>query len=130
VREHSATQDGPVLSSESSSSSSSSSSDSESESEENNSRHRSKGRNRQKLHAKKGDKHQKRHSRSSSSDSSKIKPKPPKDYDGAADARSFHRFVMEGTDYVIAGKVSHQRRVFVLSYHLKGKVMIFIHKKS
>jgi hypothetical protein len=125
VRERSATQDAPVPSSDSSSSSSSSSSDSESESEENDSRHRSKGRNRRKSRAKKVDKCQKRRSRSSSSESSKIKPKPPKDYDGAADARSFHRFVTEGTDYVIAGKVSRQRRVFVLSYHLKGKAYDF-----
>jgi hypothetical protein len=77
------------------------------------------------LHAKKSDKHKKRHSRSLSSESSKIKPKPPKDYDGAADVHSFHRFVMEGTDYVMAGKVSHQRHIFVLSYHLKGKAYDF-----
>jgi hypothetical protein len=125
VRERSATQDAPVPSDDSSSSSSSSPSDSESESEERERRRRSKGRSRRKLRTKKVKKHRKRRSRSSSLESSRIKPKPPKDYDGAADARSFHRFVTEGTDYVMAGKVSRQRRVFVLSYHLKGKAYDF-----
>jgi hypothetical protein len=114
VREHLATQDAPAPSS-----------DSENESEEYKRRRRSKGRSRRKSRAKKSDKREKRCSRSSSSESSKIKPKPPKDYDGAADARSFHRFVTEGTDYVMAGKVSRQRRIFVLSYHLKGKAYDF-----
>jgi len=66
-----------------------------------------------------------RKKRRDSSSESMIKPKQPKDYDGAADARSFHRFVTEGTDYVISGKVSPRRRVFVLSYHLKGKAYDF-----
>jgi hypothetical protein len=32
---------------------------------------------------------------------------------------------MEGTDYVMAGKVSCQQHIFVLSYHLKGKAYDF-----
>ena len=124
VRERSAMQDTPVPSSGSSSSSSSSSNDSETGSEDSGKKHRSKVRSRQRLHAKRN-KHARKHSRSSSLEHSMIKPKPPKDYDGVADARSFHRFVTEGTDYVMAGKVSRQRHVFVLSYHLKGKAYDF-----
>jgi len=76
------------------------------------------------LHAKKSKKWSKRQVHSSSS-STRIKPKPPKDYDGAADVWSFHHFVTEGTDYVVLGKVAHHHHVFVLSYHLKGKAYDF-----
>ena len=60
-----------------------------------------------------------------SSSSTRSKPKPPKDYDGAVDAWSFHHFVTEGTDYVVLGKVAHHCHVFMLSYHLKGKAYDF-----
>lgn len=127
VRERSAPQDAPAPSSGSSSPSSLSSSDLEEdlESEESEGEHRSKRRSWQRSHAKKSAKREKKRNRSSSTESLRIQPKPPKDYDGAADAHSFHRFVMEGTYYVIAGKVSWKRRVFVLSYHLKGKAYDF-----
>ena len=47
------------------------------------------------------------------------------EYDGAADARAYHRFVTEGTDYVTSGKVCRNRCAFVLSYYLKGKAYDF-----
>jgi len=54
-----------------------------------------------------------------------LKPIPPVEYDGAADARAYHRFVTEGTDYVTSGKVRKNRYAFVLSYYLKGKAYDF-----
>ncbi|KAF8220603.1 hypothetical protein L208DRAFT_1332825, partial [Tricholoma matsutake] len=38
-------------------------------------------------------------------------------------------FVTEGTDYVISGRVQKRRRVFVLSYYLKGKAYDFYTQK-
>ncbi|KAG5634082.1 hypothetical protein H0H81_003468, partial [Sphagnurus paluster] len=64
-----------------------------------------------------------------SKDRSTLKPVPPREYDGAADGRAFHRFVTEGTDYVMTGRVSRQRRVFVLSYYLKGRAYDFYTQK-
>jgi hypothetical protein len=58
-----------------------------------------------------------------------LKPIPPTDYDGSADARSYHRFITEGTAYVVDGKVKRNRRVFVLSYYLQGKAYDFYTQK-
>ncbi|RDB29688.1 Retrovirus-related Pol polyprotein from transposon opus [Hypsizygus marmoreus] len=58
-----------------------------------------------------------------------LKPVPPREYDGSADGRAFHRFVTEGTDYVQMGRVSRKRRVFVLSYYLKGRAYDFYTQK-
>lgn len=44
-------------------------------------------------------------SRSMKSKKSLLKPLPPLEYDGAADAHSYHWFVTEGTDYVISGHI-------------------------
>ncbi|KAG1790266.1 uncharacterized protein HD556DRAFT_1242511, partial [Suillus plorans] len=54
-----------------------------------------------------------------------LKPIPPKEYDGSVDPRAFHRFITEGTAYVEDGNVPRGRRVFVLSYYLKGKAHDF-----
>ncbi|KAG6877222.1 hypothetical protein C0992_010584, partial [Termitomyces sp. T32_za158] len=58
-----------------------------------------------------------------------INPITPIEYDGSADARAYYRFVMEGTDYVRTGKVTHKRRVFVLSRFLKGQAYDFYTQK-
>ena len=58
-----------------------------------------------------------------------LKPLAPLEYDGAADARSYHRFVTEGTDYVVSGRVHQRRRVFMLSYYLKSKAYNFYTQK-
>ncbi|RDB15757.1 hypothetical protein Hypma_003696 [Hypsizygus marmoreus] len=58
-----------------------------------------------------------------------IKPVPPKEYDGSADSRLYHRFVTEGTAYVKDGKVKSNRQVFILSYYLKGKAYDFYTRK-
>ena len=60
---------------------------------------------------------------------STLKPIPPKEYDGNADSRAYHRFVTEGSDYVRTGKVSKKRRVFVLSYYLKGRAYDYYTQK-
>jgi len=58
-----------------------------------------------------------------------LKPIPPSEYDGSADARAYHRFITEGTAYLVDGKVRRNRRVFVLSYYLKGKAYDFYTQK-
>ena len=40
-----------------------------------------------------------------------IKLIPPKDYDGEADSRAYHRFVMEGEAYLRDGKVPRERQI-------------------
>jgi hypothetical protein len=66
-----------------------------------------------------------RHKSRSKKSKTLIRPIPPVEYDGAADARAYHRFVTEGTDYVTSGKVHRERHAFVLSYYLKGKAYDF-----
>ncbi|KAG6854046.1 hypothetical protein H0H87_008080, partial [Tephrocybe sp. NHM501043] len=39
-----------------------------------------------------------------------IKPIPPKKYDGSPDARAYHWFITESTDYTETGRVEPQRR--------------------
>jgi hypothetical protein len=58
-----------------------------------------------------------------------LKPIAPKEYDGLPDARNYHRFITEGTDYVMTGKVAVHRRVFVLSYYLSGRAYDFYTQK-
>ena len=61
----------------------------------------------------------------SSGSRSKIKPIPPKEYDGSVDVRAYHRFVREGDAYLRDGKVRGRRKVFLLSYYLTGKAYDF-----
>ena len=58
-----------------------------------------------------------------------IKPIPPKEYDGTADVRSYHRFVRESDAYLRDGKVRSRRKVFLLSYYLTGKAYDFYTQK-
>ena len=64
-----------------------------------------------------------------SSTSKSIKPIPPKDYDGAADARAYHRFVMEGEAYLCDGKVHRERQIRILVHYLDGKAYDFYMQK-
>ena len=67
--------------------------------------------------------------RSSRRSSTSIKPIPPKDYDGKADARAYHRFVMEGEAYLRDGKVHRERQIRILAHHLDGKAYDFYMQK-
>lgn len=58
-----------------------------------------------------------------------IKPIPPKDYDGAVDARAYHRFVMEGEAYLRDGKVHKERQIRILAHYLDGKAYNFYMQK-
>ena len=60
---------------------------------------------------------------------SSIKPIPPKGYDGAADVRAYHRFVMEGEAYLRDGKVQRERQIRILAHHLDGKAYQFYMQK-
>ena len=70
-----------------------------------------------------------RYSSSTSGSASAIKPIPPKEYDGAADVRAYHRFVRESDAYLRNGKVRGRRKVFLLSYYLTGKAYDFYTQK-
>ena len=123
-------------SSSSSSSSSLSSSSSSDSSQLNSSSDRSDEFERDHRHGKRrrdnrhGRNHKRRRRLSSTSDSrTKIKPIPPKEYDGAADVRAYHRFVRESDAYLRDGKVRGRRKVFLLSYYLTGKAYDFYTQK-
>ena len=58
-----------------------------------------------------------------------IKPIAPKEYDGSADARAYHRFVRESEAYLRDGKVKGRRRIFLLSYYLTNKAYDFYTQK-
>ncbi|KAG1788018.1 uncharacterized protein HD556DRAFT_1245814, partial [Suillus plorans] len=103
------------------SSSSSESSTSQSSSSESSSESSSSASDGEKRVSKKHRKSKKRKSKRKST----LRPIPPKEYDGAVDPRAFHRFITEGTAYVEDGNVPRGRRVFVLSYYLKGKAHDF-----
>jgi RNase H-like domain found in reverse transcriptase/Reverse transcriptase (RNA-dependent DNA polymerase)/Integrase zinc binding domain/Retroviral aspartyl protease/Zinc knuckle len=70
-----------------------------------------------------------RRSSSSSSSNRVIKPIAPKEYNGGADARSYHRFVRESEAYLRDGKVKGQRQIFLLSYYLTDKAYDFYTQK-
>jgi hypothetical protein len=80
-----------------------------------------------KRHSKK--KRRRHTSRRRSKSSTSIKPIPPKDYDGAADSRAYHRFVMEGEAYLRDGKVARERQIRILAHHLDGKAYSFYMQK-
>ena len=71
----------------------------------------------------------KKRNRQVSRKGSTIKPFPPKEYDGAADPRTYHRFVMEGEAYIRDGQVSKERRIRVLAHFLIGKGYNFYMQK-
>jgi len=81
--------------------------------------------------SKRRSKHRSRkHSRTRKSSTGGIKPIPPKDYDGAADSRAYHQFVMEGQAYLRDGKVRRdERQIRILAHHLDGKAYDFYMQK-
>ena len=115
---------------EDSTSPSESSSDSESSDNSDNSKstrshgsYRSKRRHNSKRHHKRNSRERPKKHRTS------IKPIPPKDYDGSANPRSYHRFVMEGEAYLRDGKVHKERQIRILAHHLDGKAYDFYMQK-
>ena len=68
--------------------------------------------------------------RSQSSGHTTLKPIPPMEYDGSADARAYHQFVKESEAYLCDGKVHHWQWVFVLLYYLAGKAYNFYTQKT
>ena len=66
---------------------------------------------------------------SQSSHHTTLKPIPPKEYNGSADAWSYHWFFKESEVYLCNGKVHHRQRVFMLSYYLSGKAYDFYTQK-
>ncbi|KAF8800028.1 hypothetical protein BYT27DRAFT_7217359 [Phlegmacium glaucopus] len=73
--------------------------------------------------------HHNKHRRRSASPASVIRPIPPKEYHGVADARLYHWFVCESEAYLRDGKVRGRRKVFLLSYFLAGKAYDFYTQK-
>jgi len=47
-----------------------------------------------------------------------LKPVPPLKYDGSADLKAFHRFMMEGTAYVKDGNVPDEKQVFMIAHYV------------
>ena len=90
---------------------------------------RSKGRDKRRKDNRHGRNHHKKRRSRSSVGKSSIKPIPPKEYDGAADVRAYHRFVRESDAYLRDGRVRGPRKVFLLSYYLTGKAYDFYTQK-
>ena len=70
-----------------------------------------------------------RRRRARSHSNTTIKPIPSKSYDGVADSRAYHRFVMEGQAYLRDGKVQRDQQIRILAYHLDGKAYNFYMQK-
>ncbi|RXW16452.1 hypothetical protein EST38_g9404 [Candolleomyces aberdarensis] len=56
---------------------------------------------------------------------SALKPIEPQSYNGEDDTHLFHKFMTQGTDYVVQGKVEKRRQVAVLSNFMGGKAYTF-----
>ncbi|KAJ2935595.1 hypothetical protein H1R20_g1499, partial [Candolleomyces eurysporus] len=56
---------------------------------------------------------------------SALKPIEPQIYNGEDDTYLFHKFMTQGTDYVVQGKVEKHRQVTVLSNFMSGKAYTF-----
>ena len=73
-----------------------------------------------------GRNHRKRNKSSSRAKSRNlIKPIAPKEYNGQAEPRMYHRFVRESSAYLRDGKVKRNRQIFLLSYYLTDKAYDF-----
>ena len=66
---------------------------------------------------------------SNSSTKMVIKPIAPKEYNGSADARTYHQFVRESDAYLRDGKVKGCCRIFLLSHYLTDKAYNFYMQK-
>ena len=58
-----------------------------------------------------------------------LKPVQPLVYDGLADSKAFHRFMMECTAYVKDGNVPEKKQVFMIAHFLTGKGRTFYAKE-
>ena len=58
-----------------------------------------------------------------------INPIPPRKYNGSADPKAYHRFVLEGEAYLHNGKVSKERRICLLAHYLDDKGYNFYMQK-
>ena len=54
-----------------------------------------------------------------------LKPVQPLVYDGSADLKAFHRFMMESTTYVKDRNVPEKKQVFMIAHFLTGKGCTF-----
>lgn len=59
----------------------------------------------------------------------KTKAIPPKEYNGKADARAYHRFMKEGMAYLEDAKVQPKRYAYTLSCYLTGRAYDFYTQK-
>jgi hypothetical protein len=53
----------------------------------------------------------------------------PNEYDGAADARAYHRFIKESSAYIEDSGISRKRQCFALSYYLTDRAYDFYQQK-
>ena len=58
-----------------------------------------------------------------------IKPIAPREYNGQAEPRAYHRFVRESEAYLRDGRVKGRRQIFLLSYYLSGRAYDFYTQK-
>jgi reverse transcriptase-like protein/aspartyl protease/zinc knuckle protein len=110
---------------------SSNSSDSDDDEYSNSTRSYSSTRSRRRRRHSKSKKTQRKYYRrdKKSKSSSSIKPIPPKEYNGSASSRDYHRFVMEGEAYLRDGNVHKERQIRVLAHYLEGKAYDFYMQK-
>ena len=58
-----------------------------------------------------------------------IKPIAPREYNGQAEPRAYHRFVRESEAYLRDGRVKGRQQIFLLSYYLSGRAYDFYTQK-
>jgi hypothetical protein len=78
-------------------------------------------RNRRKQGSRKTKKARRNRSLSSSTGDERLKPVPPRNYNGTPNECVFTRFVHESRDYVHSGRVKSTRQVWVISRFLEGR---------
>ena len=88
------------------------------------SRRRASKRPRSRAHSKK-----RKHDKTKSRRSGHSKAIKPNEYDGAADARAYHRFIKESSAYIEDSGISRKRQCFALSYFLTDKAYDFYQQK-
>ena len=70
-----------------------------------------------------------KHDKTKSRRSGHSKAIKPNEYDGAADARAYHRFIKESSAYIEDSGISRKRQCFALSYFLTDKAYDFYQQK-
>ena len=69
------------------------------------------------------------HHKSAQQNKTSINPIPPRKYNGSADPKAYHRFVLEGEAYLHDGKVSKEHRICLLAHYLNDKGYNFYMQK-